>query len=74
MKTTLPRQSEIERKWVLIDADGQPLGRMAAMDSNSLIMLGRVSSVIYKVRALCVSTCSSSLIGAASDDGIRHRT
>merc|ERR1712048_1253695 len=26
----------------------KPLGRMAAMDSNSLIMLGRISSVVYK--------------------------
>tara|TARA_B100000809_G_scaffold263451_1_gene316741 strand:+ start:1982 stop:2407 length:426 start_codon:yes stop_codon:yes gene_type:complete len=36
MKTTLPRQSEIERKWVLIDADGQPLGRMAVRIANLL--------------------------------------
>merc|ERR1719428_749310 len=28
--------------------DCKPLGRMAAMDSNSLIMLGRISSVVYK--------------------------
>jgi len=29
-------------------ADCKPLGRMAAMDSNSLVMLGRVTAVVYK--------------------------
>jgi len=28
--------------------DCKPLGRMAAMDSNSLIMLGRITNVVYK--------------------------
>lgn len=36
MKTTLPRESEIERKWVLIDANEQPLGRLAVRVANLL--------------------------------------
>jgi large subunit ribosomal protein L13 len=30
MKTMIPRVSEIERKWFLVDAEGQTLGRMAS--------------------------------------------
>ena len=30
MKTTLPSLEQIQRKWVLIDADGQVLGRLAS--------------------------------------------
>jgi large subunit ribosomal protein L13 len=29
MPTLMPRESEIERKWFLVDADGQVLGRLA---------------------------------------------
>jgi large subunit ribosomal protein L13 len=29
MKTTLVKENEIERKWILIDAEGQTLGRLA---------------------------------------------
>ncbi len=30
MATSMPRVSEIERKWFLVDADGQVLGRLAS--------------------------------------------
>ena len=29
MKTSIPKQNEIDRKWWVVDADGQNLGRMA---------------------------------------------
>ena len=30
MKTAIPRESELQPKWYLVDAEGQTLGRMAA--------------------------------------------
>ena len=29
MKTTVPKASEIQRKWILLDAEGRPAGRLA---------------------------------------------
>jgi large subunit ribosomal protein L13 len=37
MKTYAPKASEIERKWHLIDASGQTLGRMSAQIAKLLI-------------------------------------
>lgn len=34
MKTYLPTESDIERKWVLIDAEGQVVGRLAVAIAN----------------------------------------
>ncbi len=36
MKTIIPRQDSIERKWYLIDAEGQILGRMSTKIANIL--------------------------------------
>lgn len=36
-KTPLPKVGEIERKWVLIDADGQNLGRLASRIAGLLL-------------------------------------
>jgi large subunit ribosomal protein L13 len=36
MKTCLAKPGEIERKWVLIDAEGQILGRLAVVIANYL--------------------------------------
>lgn len=36
MKTYLPKVDEIERKWLIIDASGQVLGRMATQIANIL--------------------------------------
>lgn len=36
MKTFLPKQNEIERKWLVVDATNQPLGRLAAEIANIL--------------------------------------
>jgi large subunit ribosomal protein L13 len=36
MKTTLPKVEEIDRKWLLIDAEGKVLGRLAVHISNIL--------------------------------------
>jgi large subunit ribosomal protein L13 len=36
MKTFLPKASAIERKWVLIDAAGKPVGRLAVRIANIL--------------------------------------
>jgi large subunit ribosomal protein L13 len=36
MKTTLPKQSEISREWYVVDAAGQPLGRLAVKIANLL--------------------------------------
>lgn len=36
MKTHVVRAKSIERKWVLIDAEGQPLGRLASHVANLL--------------------------------------
>ena len=36
MKTFLPKENEIERKWYLIDADDKTLGRMAVEIANIL--------------------------------------
>ena len=34
MKTTLPKAEDINRKWLLIDAAGKPLGRLAVQIAN----------------------------------------
>ncbi len=39
MKTFLPKPNEIKREWVLIDAEGQPLGRLAS--KIALILQGK---------------------------------
>lgn len=44
MKTYIPKGDEIERKWCLIDADGQILGRLASKIAN--ILRGK-EKVIY---------------------------
>jgi large subunit ribosomal protein L13 len=36
MKTFLPREAAVERKWVLMDAEGQSLGRLAVRIANVL--------------------------------------
>jgi large subunit ribosomal protein L13 len=36
MKTYLPKVKEIERRWILVDADGQNLGRLATRVANIL--------------------------------------
>jgi large subunit ribosomal protein L13 len=36
MKTTLPKESEIQRKWYVVDAAGKPLGRLAVKVANLL--------------------------------------
>lgn len=36
MKTYIPKPNQLERKWVLINADGQILGRMAARAASIL--------------------------------------
>jgi large subunit ribosomal protein L13 len=36
MKTPLPKVEEIERKWYVLDADGQVLGRMASVIASRL--------------------------------------
>ena len=36
MKTTLPKESEIQRKWYLVDATGKPAGRLAVKIANIL--------------------------------------
>lgn len=39
MATPMPRESEIERKWYVVDAEGQVLGRLAARVAT--ILLGK---------------------------------
>ena len=36
MKTSLPKESEIQRSWYVVDAAGQPLGRLAVKIANIL--------------------------------------
>ncbi len=36
MKTTLPKDPGVERTWFVVDADGQPLGRLAVEIANTL--------------------------------------
>jgi large subunit ribosomal protein L13 len=36
MKTSLPKESEIQRSWYLVDAAGKPLGRLAVKIANLL--------------------------------------
>lgn len=36
MSTYMPKASDIERKWYIIDAEGQPLGRVAAKAAHIL--------------------------------------
>ncbi len=36
MKTFIPKESDIERKWYTVDATGKPVGRLAAEISNVL--------------------------------------
>jgi large subunit ribosomal protein L13 len=36
MKTYQPRAAEIDRRWILVDADGQNLGRLATRVANIL--------------------------------------
>lgn len=44
MKTTLVKENEIERKWMLVDADGKTLGRLA---SEIAAMLRGKNKVTY---------------------------
>lgn len=36
MKTFIPKESEIERKWYAVDASGKPVGRLASEIANVL--------------------------------------
>ena len=36
MKTSLPKESQIQRNWYVVDAAGKPLGRLAVKISNLL--------------------------------------
>ena len=36
MSTTMPKANEVSRKWYIIDAEGKPLGRVAAKDAHIL--------------------------------------
>lgn len=36
MKTSLPKESEIQRSWYIVDAAGKPLGRLAVKIANVL--------------------------------------
>ena len=36
MKTFMPKASDIERKWYVIDAEGQVMGRLASQVANIL--------------------------------------
>ena len=36
MATPVPKESEIERKWFIVDADGQVLGRLATRVASIL--------------------------------------
>lgn len=36
MKTTFPKESEIERRWYLVDATGRPAGRLAVQIADIL--------------------------------------
>lgn len=36
MSTTMPKAKEVSRKWYVIDADGKPLGRVAAKAAHIL--------------------------------------
>src|SRR5258705_14009305 len=36
MPTLVPKESEIERKWFIVDADGQVLGRLASRIASIL--------------------------------------
>lgn len=36
MKTYIPKESEIERTWLVVDADGQVLGRLATKIADTL--------------------------------------
>jgi large subunit ribosomal protein L13 len=43
MKTTIPTPTEIQRQWLLIDAKGQALGRLASR--NALLLRGKHKSL-----------------------------
>ena len=36
MKTTLPKESDVQRKWYIVDAAGKPLGRLSVKIANLL--------------------------------------
>ena len=36
MSTTMPKAQEVSRKWYVIDAEGKPLGRVAAKAAHVL--------------------------------------
>jgi large subunit ribosomal protein L13 len=36
MPTLMPKESEVERKWFVVDADGQVLGRLATQVATIL--------------------------------------
>jgi large subunit ribosomal protein L13 len=42
MKTTIPKQSEIQRKWILLDATDKPAGRLAVEICSLLRGRGKV--------------------------------
>ena len=43
MKTSLPKESEIQRSWFIVDAAGKPLGRLAVKIAN--LLRGRTKAI-----------------------------
>ncbi len=41
MSTYFPKQGEIVRKWYVVDADGQTLGRLASQGTR--VLMGKVN-------------------------------
>ena len=54
MKTYMAKPADIERKWLLIDAAGQPLGRVATMVAD--ILTGK-KKTIYTPHVDCGDYC-----------------
>jgi large subunit ribosomal protein L13 len=48
MKTYQPKASEIDRRWILVDADGQNLGRLAVQIAGLLRGKGKPSFVPHQ--------------------------
>lgn len=50
-KTWTPRAAEIERRWFVIDAEGQTLGRLATKVASTLMGKGKPTLLTTSIQA-----------------------
>ena len=76
MKTYFPKKEEIERKWYLIDAEDQPLGRLSTRVADLLRGKDRpdfTPSLDTGVHVVVINACKVRLTGRKLEQKIYYR-